>query len=78
MWAETYKSIPKPVRQLIVMVIGGTVLLCGVVMMVTPGPAALVIPAGLAILSAEFVWARRLLNRYKAAAAKAVQKIMRQ
>jgi hypothetical protein len=37
-------------------------------MIVTPGPAILVIPAGLAVLATEFVWARRLLRRFKTTA----------
>jgi len=52
-------------RRLVVAVIGGTVLLIGLAMVVTPGPAFIVIPAGLAILATEFVWARRLLQRAK-------------
>ncbi len=58
----------QPIRQLrriVVFVVGGTVVLIGVIMIVTPGPACLVIPAGLAILAAEFAWARRLLLRAK-------------
>jgi uncharacterized protein (TIGR02611 family) len=50
----------------VVAVIGGTLLLIGGVMLVTPGPAMVVIPLGLAVLAAEFAWARRLLRRVKA------------
>jgi tellurite resistance protein TerC len=53
------------VRKIIVLVIGGTVLLLGVVMIALPGPAIVVIPAGLAILATEFLWARRLLQKMK-------------
>ena len=49
-------------RKAIVAVVGTTVVLLGVVMVVTPGPALLVIPLGLAILATEFVWAQRLLK----------------
>jgi uncharacterized protein (TIGR02611 family) len=49
-------------RKAAVLLVGGLVLLAGVVLIVTPGPAFLVIPAGLAILSKEFTWARRLLE----------------
>lgn len=66
-----WQLVPAPVRKLIVAVVGGTVLLTGVVMIVAPGPATIVIPSGLAILSAEFVWARRLLSRCTSAAGKA-------
>ena len=40
-------------------------LLVGVVMLVTPGPGWLVILLGLGLLAAEFVWARRLMDRIK-------------
>ncbi len=52
-------------RKLIILVLGGTVMLAGLAMVVLPGPAIIVIPAGLAILATEFVWARRLLRRVK-------------
>ncbi len=53
------------VRKVIVLVVGSTVVLAGVVMIVLPGPAVVVIPTGLAILATEFVWARHLLRKAK-------------
>jgi len=44
-------------------VVGALVLLGGLVMLVTPGPAFVLIPIGLAMLSLEFVWAERLLEK---------------
>ena len=44
-------------------VIGTAVLIGGVVMLVTPGPAFVLIPIGLAMLSLEFVWAEKLLEK---------------
>jgi uncharacterized protein (TIGR02611 family) len=44
-------------------VVGALVLLGGVIMLVTPGPAFVLIPIGLAMLSLEFVWAEQLLER---------------
>jgi len=58
--------------RLIVLVVGGTLLLVGITMIVLPGPAFVVIPAGLAILATEFVWARRLLARVRSYARAAV------
>ena len=55
-------GVRRHARRAIVLVIGGTVLLLGIAMLVLPGPAFIVIPAGLAILSTEFLWARRLLK----------------
>jgi uncharacterized protein (TIGR02611 family) len=59
------RVVIRQARRLIVLVVGTTILLIGIVLLVTPGPALVVIPAGLAILSIEFVWARRLLRRVK-------------
>jgi tellurite resistance protein TerC len=56
------------VRRLVIGVMGGTTVAVGLAMIVLPGPAVIVIPAGLAILATEFVWARRLLSRVKATA----------
>jgi uncharacterized protein (TIGR02611 family) len=44
-------------------IVGGLVLIGGLVMLVTPGPAFVLIPIGLAMLSLEFVWAERLLEK---------------
>ncbi|GAB4353941.1 MAG: hypothetical protein Kow0060_04680 [Methylohalobius crimeensis] len=52
-------------RRLVVALIGGTLVLIGIVMIVFPGPAMIVIPLGLAVLGAEFAWARRWLHRLK-------------
>ena len=59
-------------KRIIIVVIGFTVLLLGLVMAIplVPGPGILVIPAGLAILALEFVWARKLLKRFKAEGAR--------
>jgi tellurite resistance protein TerC len=65
----------KHVRRLVVAVIGGTVVVIGVAMIVLPGPAIVVIPAGLAILATEFVWARRLLQRVKERSATLVSSV---
>ena len=52
-------------RRIGIALAGGTVLLVGIVMIVLPGPAILVIPAGLAILAVEFVWARKVLHKIR-------------
>ena len=44
-------------------VTGAVVLGVGVVMLVTPGPAFVLIPVGLAMLALEFEWAEKLLVR---------------
>src|SRR5215210_9364969 len=63
--AETFCEMLtlRNVKRVIIAVVGGTVLLLGVLMIVLPGPAFIVIPAGLAILSVEFAWAKRWLKK---------------
>jgi uncharacterized protein (TIGR02611 family) len=53
------------VRRAFRIVFGFTLLLVGIVMIVTPGPGWVVIFLGLGLLAAEFVWARRLMDRMK-------------
>ncbi len=52
-------------RRLAVALIGGSLILFGVIMIIFPGPALLLIPLGLAVLGVEFAWARRWLRRLK-------------
>ena len=61
-WSITYKWA----RRCAIAVVGGTVVLIGCAMIVLPGPAVVVIPAGLAILSLEFAWAKLWLRKVKA------------
>ena len=51
------------IKRIAVTVVGGTVLALGIALIVLPGPAFIVIPAGLAILAVEFAGARRWLNK---------------
>lgn len=68
---------PKPVRRVIIGVIGGTILLIGIVMIVLPGPAIVVIPLGLAILATEYIWARRWLKKVRVLVQEAKNKVTR-
>jgi uncharacterized protein (TIGR02611 family) len=52
-------------RRFVKVLIGFTLLALGIVMIATPGPGWLTIMLALGILAAEFVWARRLLERLK-------------
>lgn len=52
----------KQFKRIMVVAGGGTVLVIGIAMIVLPGPAILMIPAGLATLAVEFAWARRWLR----------------
>lgn len=65
----------KTARKIVVGSIGITVVLIGVVLLVLPGPAFIVIPAGLAILALEFAWARHWLKIIKARAGEALNSV---
>jgi len=53
--------LPAPVRRTLILLIGSTVVIFGVLLLVLPGPGILVIIVGLAILATEFAWAEALL-----------------
>ena len=55
----------KLARRIVIGVIGGTLLVFGVVMLVTPGPGLVGIAAGRAVLAVEFTWARIWLRRLR-------------
>ena len=59
---ETHKDRHKIIRVAFA-VVGLVLLLGGLAMLVLPGPAFVVIPIGLAILSLEFAWAGSLLDK---------------
>lgn len=65
MFKRAFDLTYKMARRIVVAVVGTTVLLLGLVMIVTPGPAFVVIPVGLAILSIEFTWARLWLAKVR-------------
>ena len=62
-------------RRIAIAIIGTTVLLIGIVLLVTPGPAFVVIPVGLAILATEFAWARHWLRVMRDSADKGAKKL---
>lgn len=55
----------RQVKKLVVAVVGFTMLIAGIAMIILPGPAFIFIPAGLAILATEFLWAKKLLQKVK-------------
>jgi len=65
MMNQTANRTYKVARRIAVTVVGSTVLAVGVALIVLPGPALVVIPIGLAILSIEFAWARLWLQRVR-------------
>jgi uncharacterized protein (TIGR02611 family) len=65
MFKSAMGSTYKVARRIAVAVVGSTVLAVGVALIVLPGPAVVVIPIGLAILSLEFAWARLWLKKVR-------------
>lgn len=55
----------KLARRIVIAVIGGTILIGGVIMLVTPGPGVAIILLGLAILAIEFTWAKLWLTKVR-------------
>lgn len=67
---ETYdfpvrNPMMRVLKRVVVAVVGFAVVGLGVIMIVTPGPAVVVIPAGFGILAIEFPWARRWVRRFR-------------
>lgn len=62
---DALNSTYKLAKRIAVAVIGVSILAVGVVMIVTPGPAMIFIPVGLAVLGLEFAWARHWLRRLR-------------
>ncbi len=59
----------KTIKRICILIIGIILLLIGILMLFLPGPAFLVIPAALAILASEFVWAQKILEKIKSKSA---------
>lgn len=62
---DPVKHTYKLAKRIAIAVIGVSVLAVGIVMIITPGPALVLIPVGLAILGLEFAWARLWLRRLR-------------
>lgn len=69
--------LPAPARVAVVAIAGAVLVLAGAVMLVLPGPGVVTIVAGLAVWSAEFSWARRILQRVTAIAHRAWDRVRR-
>jgi hypothetical protein len=63
-WVARFRLESRPrLRRFLVGTIGFSVVLIGLVMIVLPGPAIIIVPLGFAILASEFAWARRVWRR---------------
>jgi uncharacterized protein (TIGR02611 family) len=73
--------IPRTVeqfRRVFLVIAGFTLLLAGMVMLITPGPGMLLIFLGLGLLAAEFAWAHRLMDRIKQQGGRLKDAVLRQ
>jgi uncharacterized membrane protein YbaN (DUF454 family) len=70
-YRKIWRGVPTPVRKLIVIVIGFTLIAIGGVLIILPGPFTLpFVIGGLFVLAIESTWARSLLNKAQESAKK--------
>lgn len=60
---SAYRSLPRPLRRVSVLLLGMAMLVAGLAMLVLPGPGLLVLGLAVAVLALEFDSARRLAKR---------------
>ena len=65
MMAPVLRRLGRQAWRVVVLAVGLVLIAAGLVMLVTPGPGLAAIVAGLALLSTEFAWAKRLLNWFR-------------
>jgi hypothetical protein len=63
----------RQVKKVIIAVVGFSVLAIGLVMIVLPGPAFIVIPVALGIIATEFVWTKNLIQKVRSKIPKQVK-----
>ncbi|ABV87201.1 PGPGW domain-containing protein [Shewanella pealeana] len=54
------------IKKAVITLVGASLTLAGALLLVLPGPAWLLLPIGLAVLSLEYSWARRWLKKSQA------------
>jgi len=70
-FVQAWKLLPKVLRKTIVLLIGSTLILTGLLLIVLPGPFTLpFLVLGLVVLALEFAWAETLLIRVRRHGAK--------
>lgn len=65
LFEKAREMTPKSVKRIFAIIIGFTLLFFGIILLFTPGPAIVVIPLALLILSSEFAWARYWIQHLK-------------
>ena len=62
-WRAAWARVPVAVRKPVVLMLGCTLIVTGLLLVVLPGPFTLpLVIAGVAVLSSEFLWAASLLT----------------
>jgi hypothetical protein len=70
-FAQAWKSLPSALRKTIVLVIGSTLIVTGLLLIVLPGPFTMpLLVLGLVVLALEFAWAEAMLIRVRQQGAK--------
>lgn len=70
-YKKIWRGVPSPLRKLIVIVIGFTLIAIGGILIILPGPFTLpFVIGGLFVLAIEFTWARSLLTKAQESAKK--------
>jgi hypothetical protein len=70
-FSTPWKLLPKPLRKTIVLIVGSTLIVTGILLIVLPGPFTIpLLILGLVVLAVEFAWAERLLIRVRHQGAK--------
>ena len=73
--AQAWKLLPSAIRKTIVLLIGSTLIITGLLLVVLPGPFTMpLLVLGLVVLALEFAWAETLLIKAKHHASKIVPK----
>lgn len=57
-----WKKIPKAIRKTLVLILGSSIIITGLIMLIFPGPGWAAIFIGFAVLASEFAFAERARN----------------
>lgn len=65
-WGKWWKRVPTPVRQALVLSLGITLIVTGLLLIVLPGPFTIpLVIAGLVVMASEFAWAAAMTEKAK-------------
>ena len=65
-FVQAWKLLPSPIRKTVVLLIGSTLVITGLLLIVLPGPFTMpLLVLGLVVLALEFAWAESMLMRLR-------------